>query len=281
MLLVVPASLVAGTYFVDRTLLSTLLYKEASSNIQKGRLLSDSFSFLSRLGVTGALVMLEIRLIFRNVRPRTLAIMSTLFLFYGFIMYRTGMETNFGFLLFPAFFLTGLFMYSHGQLILSWDSSHFDFFLVQNLTSKDILLSKYRLFLGVNTLFFIITLPYGLFDSNIYFVNTCMYLFNSGFTVFILLLVGVNSTKRVDLTKGAFLNYEGFSGMTYLAIIPAFGLPFLLYWPFSAMGYPLAGIGFIGFLGLIGIAMHKSIIIRLSEIMTRRKYKMASGYRNS
>jgi hypothetical protein len=230
--------------------------------------------------VTGTLIILEIKLIFRNARPRTLAILSAVMILYGLLVFPSGMEVGYGFLLIPAFMITGLFMLSHGQLVLAWDSTHFDFLLVNNLSANDILRSKYQFFMGANTLFFILSLPYGLYGNIIFLVNTSMYLFNTGVTVYFLLLLGVHNTKRVDLAKSAFMNYQGFSGMTYLAILPAMALPFLLFWPISALGYPLLGFVFLAAIGIIGIALNGIIINKLAARLTQRKYIMSAGFRN-
>jgi hypothetical protein len=279
--LIVPGIVVFGVYLGDRGLMARYIYHEPKVKYLGRRYaLSDSFSFLSRLGVTGTLIMLEIRLIFRNARPRTLAIMSVLMILYGLLVFQEGMEVGYGFLLIPSFMITGLFMLSHGQLVIAWDSSHFDFLLVNNVSSYDILKSKYQFFLGANTLFFICSLPYGLFGNIIFLVNTSMYLFNTGVTVYILLLLGVYNTKRVDLTKSAFMNYQGFSGMTYLAILPAMALPFLLFWPFSALGFPYLGFVFLAVIGAIGIALSGILIQKLATRLTSRKYIMSAGFRN-
>jgi hypothetical protein len=73
---------------------------------------SAEYAFLNKFGTVGELIGLDIKLIIRNKRPRSIAMMSLLLLFYGFFFYKPQFiqQGNWYILLFGAVFITGLFI---------------------------------------------------------------------------------------------------------------------------------------------------------------------------
>lgn len=83
----------------------------------------------------------------------------------------------------------------------------------------------------------------------------------------------------MDLAKGSAFNYQGLGASHWLAMLPAFLLPVLIYLPFSWMGYPQTGIIFIGALGLVGLLFHRYLLKVVLKQFMKRKYEMAEGFR--
>ena len=67
--------------------------------------------------------------------------------------------------------------------------------------------------------------------------------------------------------------------MNWLALLPAFILPLLIYLPFNMSGYPYYGVAFTGFLGILGLFFTKSFIRLITESFNKRKYIMAGSFR--
>src|SRR5690606_7707894 len=130
---IVLLTVLAGIYFWNYTTMLDDFYLE-DARVQKSSLRSDSklFGWLENKGNIGFLVATELRLIWRNKRPRTVAGMSVLFLFYGLIFYTQGdYDERYTFLVFPATFITGGFLINYGQYIFSWESNYMDLISVQ------------------------------------------------------------------------------------------------------------------------------------------------------
>ena len=97
------------------------------------------------------------------------------------------------------------------------------------------------------------TIPYVFFGYKILLINASMFLYNIGVLSFVLLYFATFNKKRIDLTRGGAFNYQGIGAMNWLAVLPAFLLPILIYVPFNFAGLPNTGIAFIGFLGVLGL----------------------------
>ncbi|MCX6304453.1 MAG: DUF5687 family protein [Bacteroidetes bacterium] len=232
-------------------------------------------------GVTGTLVSLEMKMILRNNRPRSYLVLSALFMFYGFMIYpKLPVSGGFGMMLFIGLLLTGIMMVQYGQLILSWESSYFDRLCTANFSSHDYFTSKYWLFFLFNTVTFVVTLPYALYDYRILPVNLAAWLFNCGINIFLILYLGSYNTKRVDMSKGAFFNYEGVTAVHFFMILPVFGLPILISWLVSNIVSDAAGVLAIGLTGLAGIIFHRQLINIVTRQFLARKQNILQGFRN-
>jgi hypothetical protein len=114
----------------------------------------------------------------------------------------------------------------------------------------------------------------------ILYINTAVALFNIGCNSFIIFWMNTSSTKRVDLTKGAFFNYEGFGASQFLLALPILLVPIIVYLPFGYLGYKLLGIVFLGLTGLCGIIFRNSLLNIVTNKLMQKKYSMAAGFRS-
>jgi hypothetical protein len=106
-----------------------------------------------------------------------------------------------------------------------------------------------------------------------------MFLYNIGVLSFVLLYFATFNKKRIDLTRGGAFNYQGIGAMNWLAVLPAFLLPILIYIPFNLAGIPNTGIAFIGFLGILGLFFSRFFIRIIFRSFYKRKYIMATAFR--
>jgi hypothetical protein len=88
-----------------------------------------------------------------------------------------------------------------------------------------------------------------------------------------------NSKTRVDMTKGSAFNYQGMGASNWLMVIPFFILPLLIWLPFNLLGIPNVGIAVIGFIGIVSLALHKTLMKFVIKRFEKRKYIMAKGFR--
>jgi hypothetical protein len=240
---------------------------------------TGNFSFLDRFGKIGELMALELKLIFRNKRSRSVAFLSLLFVFYGLIFYPSGQLQNVALFILVGIFVSGMFIINYGQFTYSWESGYFDFLLTQNISIRNYIESKFFLYGFTAIAFFLLSIPYAYFGWKIVLINFCMMLFNVGVTSFTTMLLCTLGPKRIDLSKGTTLNYEGVGAAQFILIIPIMGLPFLIFLPFMAFGNEMHGVYVLGILGLVNILLHKWWIKIVSRRVQFKKHAMALSLR--
>lgn len=281
-LVLLIAILFLGLYFFSFRFFLKGMYPEEASFSKLSAWGSDhDLSFLQNFGSLGDWISLEIKLIIRNKRPRTILFLSAFFLLYGLIFYNndTYREKMPGFFLFIGVFITGIFMINYGQFLFSWQSGHFDFTLTRPISLRQYIESKYWLLSTVTVICFLLSVPYVYFGWKILLIHAAMALFNIGVNIFVVMNVAMWEPKKIDLKKGATFNYEGVGAAQWLLGIPLLFGPYLFYLPFSLMGYPITGILAVGVVGLIAILFRTYLLEVTVRRVEKRRYTIAAGFR--
>ena len=254
-------------------------YPEQFNQKLKGAKISTAdFSFLNRFGIVGELISLQIKLMLRHKRTRTILLTSAIFLFYGLLFY-THHSNGDGMLFFIAVFMTGILMLMYGQWAISWDSNHFDSLMTKNIPVRSYVTANYYLMMAFNILCFVLTTPYFLFGSKIIYMHIAAFFFNSGVNVFLLLFFSTFNTKRVDLSRSSAMNYQGTTYKSFLIVLPIMFLPMLLVGILSWVASLSVALWTVSILGLTGILLRKPLITVCINQFNSRKYKLAEGFR--
>jgi len=238
------------------------------------------YAFLNRFGAIGELIGLDIKLILRNKRPRSIGILTVIFLFYGFIFYKPEFIAGekWGFLLFGAVFITGLFIINYGQFLFAWQSAHFDGLMASNLAVKTYIKSKFVLFTAVCTVTLLLTSLYGLLTWKILVLQLAAYLYNVGIHTVITVYFATRSYKALDISRGSAFNYQGMGAEKWIYSIVVFLLPMAIYLPFSFIN-AWAGVIALGVLGLISFLLQDWWVDILTKEFFKRKYNILTGFR--
>jgi len=239
------------------------------------------YAFLNRFGTIGELIGLDIKLILRNKRPRSIGVLTVLFLFYGFIFYKEKYiaEGWWGALLVGGVFLTGLFITNYGQFLFAWQSAHFDGLMAGNLSVKTYIKSKFMLFTAVCTVVLLLTSLYGLMSWKLLLVQLAGYLYNVGIHTVLTVYFATYSYKGLDISKGSTFNYQGMSAEKWVYTFVVFVVPMIIYWPFAFFINSWAGIIALAVLGLISFLLQDWWVDVLTKEFFKRKYKILSGFR--
>ena len=276
-----PVLLVLSSYSLNYFFLKGKMYpdeviRRKSVQVQE----IPRIKYLSSLGLTGDLVMLEIKLWWRHKRTRTILYMFPLFVLYGFFFYPTPIyRDQIGWLLFVGVFMTGGMTMNYLNYAFGYESNYFDGIMTRKIDMDIYLRAKLSIGMLINTVCYIITIPYLFFGYDILLINTVAYLFNMGFLAYLLLFMATFNKKRMDLSKGSSFNYQGVGLMNWLVLIPAFLLPIFIYTPFGLMGYKYAGLATIGAIGLMGLLTRKFWVMMIERSFYSKKYEMAEGFR--
>lgn len=271
------------TYLIAYVYYKQHAYIEEIGQREKMWVVGDNITFFDRFGLAGAVADLELKLILRHKKSRNYLILSLLFLAYGLFFYTDGsygLEAQIPALtIFIGIFITGLFIMNYGQLFLSWNSPHFDFFLTHNQGVEALVKGKYLLFFGISVGAFILALPYVYYGWNILFVHTATFLFNLGINIHIIVYLALWKPKPMDLDKGSMFNYEGMGAAQFLMGIPMMGLPYLIYLPAAWLVNEMLGLVVLGSVGVIGIIFHENLMhVQVKKIMKNR-YAISSSFR--
>ena len=130
-------------YFTSLNVLSKVAYLEdekSDSSITEVNLRPGLFS---RFGFAGEMMEMEIKLILRNKRSRNMMYVIVMIFLYPLMSLFSDTYNTMGWYMFIAIFTTGGFALTYGQLLLSWNSGHFDLLLTKMTSIKEIFKAKY------------------------------------------------------------------------------------------------------------------------------------------
>jgi hypothetical protein len=277
-LVIVPIILLIGTYMLNfKGLLSILYIDGAISKANKDVETSD-LSWTNRFGEMSTFLKNDVRLIWRNKRPKMVFLMSFIFLLYGLIFFKSGKEQAPHMMVFIGIFITGLFTMNFGQFIPAWDSSYYSMLMSQNIKYRKYLDSKWFLMTVMTSLLFVLSMPYAYFGWNVLLLLFAGALFNIGFSSLFILAFGAFNRKRIDLDRSAFANYQGTSATQFLMVIPIMLIPMIL---FMVTKYFLgfnAGVFAIAIVGVIGIIFKNYFMNKIEKLYIKNKYKTVSAF---
>lgn len=276
-LVFIPLAILGIAYFSAYTLLRKNAYLEDSQT--QSNINSNGFAFLNNYGQLGQLLGIELKLILRNKRPRSLLVISVLFILYGFMFYKKGSLDNVLIMSFSGLMLPAMFAINYGQFLFSWESSYFDTLLTQRISFYEYIRSKQVFLRIVCVLGFFLSLPFAFIYYKIAFINAAFLLYNIGISISLLLFLGTFNTRYIDLGKGQFMNYEGTGFTHFLVMIPIFGIPILLYYLFLYLGIVSLYYYSIALLGVLGIVLNKFMLTHINKEFKKRRYAMALGFR--
>ena len=269
-------------YFLNRQFLLSRMFINMLSGKQKEETIHD-YSWLDRLGENGRFIALELKLIWRNKRPRSLAMMTGLMLFYGLLVYKNqhGQPPPEFIFILGGILLVGMFSISYGQFFPAWHSNYFSMLMCQRLTMKQFLRSFYMLVTVISITCYFLTLPYALMYPKIIYTHLAMLLYNLGVNIPIMFFIGLYSKKRLDLSQASAMNYQGVGASQWLAGLPMMLVPMGLFFLSKLAFGTIGGYAVLGTLGFIGILFHSLIIDFFSKQYRKQKHQLIRNYKNS
>jgi hypothetical protein len=277
--LLVPVAAVVVAFLLNRWFFAQNFYPERfNSKLKTSHTATADLSFLNRFGIIGELISLQLKLILRHKRTRTLLFLSVLFLLYGLLFY-TSNHYGDGMVFFCAMFVTGILMFLYGQWVISWDSSHFDGILTKNIPIRTYILANYYLLLAFNGICFILTTPYFLFGTKIIYMHLTAFLFNSGCNIVFFLFCATFNSKRIDLSQSSAMNYQGTTYKSFLIVLPIMFFPILWVNVLAWLTSLTVALWSLAIMGLAGLLFRKQLINLCIRQFNNRKYVIAQGFR--
>lgn len=233
----------------------------------------------NRFGKAGILMDLEIKLMLRSKRARTYLFMSPLFILYPFL-FLEHLENPYA-LIFICLLLTGMIAMNHGQLMLSWNSLHFDLLQSRSYTYHDLFSAKYYVLAASCVILFILSLPYLFISRQLVAFNFVMMLCNMSFSIFAYMFLASYNSLRIDPNEGGAFAMSGFGAAHFLIVIPILVVPCLIYWGGALMGGKAGGLFLLGFLGLLGVLFHRQLIQWCVQNFKENRYTIGAAFRKT
>ena len=274
-------ALMIGAYAFVFRYLKKGFYLDANLGQKKEKVRGGELSFLNVFSSNAIFLKNDLRMIVRNARPRQVALMSFLFLFYGLVFFTQDMYRDMHYVLvFAGLFVTGGFMMTFGNFVPAWDSQYYKLLMTQNISYKNYLLSKWNLMVFVTGLSLVLSLPYLYFGVDIYAIIMAGAFFNMGLGTWITLLGGLlNKTPmQLNVKAKAFESTQGFSLKQGLMIFPKMVLPIFLYWIPATLISPLAGYVALGGVGVIGIFLKGRLADWITILYTKQKHETLEAF---
>lgn len=258
--------------------------KRSSINNLKGWSMLEN---LEKSGLIGTLIAQEIKLALRNKRPRQLLASSVLFGILGlagivFLLSegRNG-EVSASLWIVPVYsmIIVGVFIFTYGKYLTSWESSFFEGLMVQNIRIRDYYLAKWILVNGSCILVFLMLLPVAFYFAVPLLLLTMGLFYNIGINSFIALLLGAFNNKPIDLTKSNIFNNQGESTGTFLFVMVSVIIFMIFFGVFSRIyGFDKSQWILVG-VSLLSLALYKIWFRLILKMHRKRKYNKLDSFR--
>lgn len=281
-LLLIPIAILTALYYANYSILKEKLYIDASLKVKAETATTTDLAWTRRFGDIAPFLQLDLKLLWRNKRPRSSIFILVIGLLYGLIFYPNPVYKEMvPMFIFVGIFVTGIFMINFGQFIPAWDSGYYKLLMSQNIKYKEYLNSKYSLMMASAIIMFILSIPYVYFGWRILVIHFAAMVYNIGVNAYVLLYGGSFNRKKIDLTQRAAFNYQGTGVVQWVIGFPLLVVPIgLFYVPYKFLGFE-AGILTLIILGGIGIVFHKKIMKIITKKYLKSKYKMISAFDQS
>ncbi len=279
-LALIPLLAGGALYAWNYITLKDKFYLDASLKSKVTEAKALNLSWLDRFGSLAPFIKLDIKLLWRNKRPKSTLYLAVMMLAYGLIFYTNEVYAGMpAWRIFLGIFMTGIFMINFGQFIPAWDSTYYPLMMAQNIPLKEYLRSKAALmYLSVFVLF-LGTLPYAYFGIEIIFAHLAAAVYNAGINIPVLLFSGSFNKKRIDLEKSVFLNYQGTGAAQWLVAIPVMLVPILIWYLVYKVSNPATANLVLGGAGIIGILFNSPVLDFITRAYQERKYEAINGFK--
>ena len=279
LLIIVPIAFLVVLYLYNYKLLNKKLYLDNSLKSKKQEAKTTELEWTKRFGDIAPFMQLDLKLLWRNKRPRSSIFILIIGLLYGLFFYPQPIYRDLVWLYgFIGIFVTGIFLINFGQFIPAWDSGYYKMLMSQNIKYEQYLRSKFVLMIMSVVIMFVLSIPYVYFGWKILLAHFAAAVYNIGVNSHVILYAGSFNRKKIDLNQRAAFNYQGTGAVQWLVGIPLMLLPVLIFVLFYFLINFEGGIAALIVCGLLGIVFHQKIMKTVTAKYLASKYKMINAF---
>ena len=279
LLIVAPILILIGLYLYNYRLLRNKLYLDNSLKSKRQEAKTSDLAWTRRFGDVAPFMQLDLKLLWRNKRPRSSIFILVIGLLYGLFFYPQPLYQDmvwiYGFI---GIFVTGIFLINFGQFVPAWDSGYYKMLMSQNIKYEQYLKSKFVLMIMSVVIMFVLSIPYVYFGWKILLAHFAAAIYNIGVNSHVILFAGSFNRKKIDLNQRAAFNYQGTGAVQWLVGIPLMLVPILIFVAFYFLINFEAGIASLIVCGLLGIVFHQKIMKTITAKYLASKYKMIDAF---
>ncbi|MBP1838580.1 DUF5687 family protein [Formosa algae] len=277
--LVVPVLILVGLYIFNFKILRDKLFLDSSLKTKTQEVHASNLEWTKKFGDIAPFMQLDLKLLWRNKRPKSSVWMLILGLLYGLVFYpNPEYQDKEFFFAFVGIFITGIFLINFGQFIPAWDSGYYKLLMSQNIKYKQYLKSKYTLMTFSVIILFVLSIPYVYFGWKILLAHFAAAIYNIGVNTHVILIGGSFNRKKINLNERAAFNFQGTGAVQWIIGLPLLILPMAIFgianWLFSFE----IGITVLIFLGVLGIVLHEKLMKFITKKYLASKYKMIAAF---
>ena len=273
-------ALAVGLYAFNFSYLRKNFYLDASLKQKVTEAETTNLDWTRRFGEIAPFLQLDLKLIWRNKRPKATIWMALIFLAYGLMFYTNPQySAHSPFFVFVGIFMTGIFMISFGQFIPAWDASYYSMMMSQNIPLRSYLNSKVGLMTVSVIVLGLLSIPYVYFGWHILLLNLACALYNLGVNIMVILLAGAYNKKRIDLEKSPFMNYQGTGATQWIVSLPLMIVPLLIWFIFYKLVNHETATLVLALLGIIGLVLRNWLLDKIAGIYLEKKYEAINGFK--
>jgi hypothetical protein len=278
-LLVIPVLVLIALYRYNFKILKGKLYLDNSLKSKTQEVKTSDLAWTRRFGDVAPFMQLDLKLIWRNKRPRSSVFILIIGLLYGLFFYPNPVYKDMAFIYgFVGIFVTGIFLINFGQFIPAWDSGYYKLLMSQNIKYQDYLKSKFVLMTLSVIILFVLSIPYVYFGWKILLAHFAAAIYNVGVNAHVILFGGSFNRKKIDLNQRAAFNYQGTGAVQWLLGIPLLLVPMGIFSLFYFLINFESGIAAIVICGLLGIVFHQKLMTFITSKYLDSKYKMIDAF---
>jgi hypothetical protein len=280
--ILIPAVLAAGAYLLNYRFLMVHSYPEEIDRTNKKKVAVQTLGFMSRFGQIGELIGLEMKLILRHKRTKSVMYITPIFMLYGLLFYTNPFyKDSMMWMIMIGIIVTGMTMLAYGNFIVAWESKYFDGILTREGSLLDYFRAKYYLLVAFSLVSYVLTTPYALLGMKYLWIQTACFLFNIGIGALLMLWFAQYNRKRIELAQGSAFNWQGTGVSQFIVMLPAILLPMFIASIFKWVGLGNWGLSVLALLGVMGILCHKWLIQVICRKFAQTKYAQAEGFRSN
>lgn len=268
-----------GLYSFNFKVLKQKLFLDASLKTKIKDVTTSDLTWTKRFGDIAPFMQLDLKLIWRNKRTKSMALLMVIGLLYGLFFYPNPVYKDMEFMYaFIGIFSTGFFLINFGQFIPAWDSGYYKMLMSQNIKYEQYLRSKFILMIMSVVIMFVLGIPYVFFGWKILVAHLAAAVYNIGVNSHVIMWGGSYNRKKIDLDKKAAFNYQGTGAVQWLIGIPLMIVPMGLFALINWLVGFGAAIALQVVLGIAGILLHKKLMAFITQKYLDSKYKMIDAF---
>jgi len=278
-LIFIPITILAGLYFYNFKILKNKLYIDNSLQSKTREAKTTNLAWTQKFGDIAPFMQLDLKLLFRNKRPRSSIFILIIGLLYGLFFYPNPLyQDRVWMFVFVGTFVTGIFLINFGQFIPAWDSGYYKMLMSQNIKYEQYLKSKFTLMSASVVIMFLLSIPYVYFGWNILLAHFAAAIYNMGVNSHVIMFAGAYNRKKINLDQRAVFNYQGTGAVQWLIGFPLLLVPILIFLPFYYFISFESGLLALIVLGLVGIVLHQKIMKLITKKYLEYKYEMINAF---